>query len=70
MVSRKPHPTELRERAVRMVLELRAGQGAHPNGYGHPKDKDRPIGGIWTCTTPPDRRAGPGRAVDSKDLLH
>jgi hypothetical protein len=59
MVSRKPHPAELRERAVKMVLELRAEQGAHPNGCGHPKDKDRPIDGIWAWATPPDRRAGP-----------
>ncbi len=27
MVSRKPHPAELRERAVQMVLELRAETG-------------------------------------------
>lgn len=27
MVSRKAHPAELRERAVKMVFELRAGTG-------------------------------------------
>ena len=31
MVSRKPHPDELRERAVKMVLEVRAREG----GKGH-----------------------------------